>query len=162
MVMMLPMMPIQGCFMGNAGYVFKLNNPYEGLTVVDTKGNVTFLSAENERWLNFKIGEDAGIALSSFAPASRLSEVARTGIADNAQIVDLQGKTKITVNLPIKKLVTTTPSLLQDALVSALVDLPDSEQIAMTMALEKLVDLMEASHIQAAPVLAADPIIPEK
>ncbi|GAB6194549.1 hypothetical protein JCM39068_43050 [Desulfocastanea catecholica] len=80
-----------------------LNNPYEGLTVVDTKGKVTFLSAENERWLNLKIGEGAGIALSSFAPASRLSEVARTGIADNAQIVDLQGKTKVTVNLPIKK-----------------------------------------------------------
>lgn len=80
-----------------------LNNPYEGLTVVDTKGNVTFLSAENERWLNLKVGEGAGIALSSFAPASRLSEVARTGIADNAQIVDLQGKIKITVNLPIKK-----------------------------------------------------------
>ena len=80
-----------------------LNNPYEGLTVVDTEGTVTFLSAENERWLNLKMGEGAGIALSSFAPASRLSEVARTGIADNAQIVDLQGKTKITVNLPIRK-----------------------------------------------------------
>lgn len=66
-----------------------LNNPYEGLTVVDTEGNVTFLSAENERWLNFKMGEGAGIPMSSFAPASRLSEVARTGIADNAQIVDL-------------------------------------------------------------------------
>jgi len=49
------------------------------------------------------MGEGAGIALSSFAPASRLAEVARTGIADNAQIVDLQGRTKITVNLPIKK-----------------------------------------------------------
>jgi transcriptional regulator with PAS, ATPase and Fis domain len=49
------------------------------------------------------VGEGAGIALSSFAPASRLAEVARTGIADNAQIVDLQGRTKITVNLPIKK-----------------------------------------------------------
>jgi len=80
-----------------------LNNPYEGLTVVDTEGNVTFLSAENERWLNLEMGEGAGIALSSFAPASRLSEVARTGIADNAQIVDLQGRTKITVNLPIKR-----------------------------------------------------------
>jgi transcriptional regulator with PAS, ATPase and Fis domain len=80
-----------------------LNNPYEGLTVVDTDGKVTFLSAENERWLKLRRGEGAGIALSSFAPASRLAEVARTGIADNAQIVDLQGRTKITVNLPIKK-----------------------------------------------------------
>ncbi|MBB5349393.1 sigma 54-interacting transcriptional regulator [Desulfoprunum benzoelyticum] len=80
-----------------------LNNPYEGLTVVDTEGRVTFLSAANERWLNLQMGEGAGIALASFAPASRLAEVARTGVADDAQIVDLQGKTKITVNLPIKK-----------------------------------------------------------
>jgi transcriptional regulator with PAS, ATPase and Fis domain len=80
-----------------------LNNPYEGLTVVDTNGRVTFLSSENEQWLNLKMGEGAGIALSSFAPTSRLSEVARTGIADNAQLMDVQGKTKITLNLPIKK-----------------------------------------------------------
>lgn len=80
-----------------------LNNPYEGLTVVDTKGNVTFLSAENERWLHLKMGGGAGIALSSFAPTSHLSEVARTGIADNAQLMDVQGHTKITLNLPIKK-----------------------------------------------------------
>jgi len=80
-----------------------LNNPYEGLTVVDTKGNVTFLSPENERWLHLQTGEGAGIALSSFAPTSRLSEVARTGVADNAQLMDVDGHTKITLNLPIKK-----------------------------------------------------------
>jgi transcriptional regulator with PAS, ATPase and Fis domain len=79
-----------------------LNNPYEGLTAVDTKGNVTFLSPANERWLGLEVGGGAGLPLSSFAPASRLSDVARTGVADNAQVVDLQGKTKITTNLPIK------------------------------------------------------------
>lgn len=80
-----------------------LNNPYEGLTAVDTKGKVTFLSPANERWLGLEIGGGAGLDLSSFAPASRLSEVARTGVADNAQVVDLQGKTKVTINLPIKR-----------------------------------------------------------
>lgn len=79
-----------------------LNNPYEGLTAVNTKGEVTFISPENERWLGFDIGGGIGLPLSSFAPASRLSDVARTGVADSAQVVDLQGKTKITINLPIK------------------------------------------------------------
>ncbi|WP_459945972.1 MarR family winged helix-turn-helix transcriptional regulator [Desulfocastanea catecholica] len=61
-----------------------------------------------------------------------------------------------------EQLVAATPSLLQDTLKNALVDLPDSEQIAMTIALEKLVDLMEAGHIQAAPILETGPIIAKK
>lgn len=80
-----------------------LNSPYEGLTAVDTNGNVTFLSPSTEQWLGFELGGGAGLALSSYAPASRLADVARTGIADNAQVVDLQGKTKVTINLPIKR-----------------------------------------------------------
>ncbi|MFZ2947869.1 MAG: sigma 54-interacting transcriptional regulator, partial [Desulfuromonadaceae bacterium] len=80
-----------------------LNSPYEGLTAVDTNGKVTFLSPANEQWLGFESGGGAGVALSSYAPASRLTDVARTGVADTAQVVDLQGKTKVTINLPIKR-----------------------------------------------------------
>jgi hypothetical protein len=56
-----------------------------------------------------------------------------------------------------RQLTAATPFLLQNTLVNALVELPDSEQIAMTMAMEKLVDLMEAGHIQADPVLETGP-----
>lgn len=80
-----------------------LNSPYEGLTAVDTNGNVTFLSPATEQWLGFELGGGSGVALSSYAPASRLSDVARTGVADTAQVVDLQGTTKVTINLPIKR-----------------------------------------------------------
>ena len=80
-----------------------LSNPYEGLTAVDTEGRVTFLSPANEKWLGLEVGAGLGIPLSDFAPGSRLAETARTGVADSAQVVDLQGKTKITINLPIKR-----------------------------------------------------------
>ena len=80
-----------------------LDNAYEGLTVVDTNGKVTLLSPTNERWFGLEAGGGAGRALSDLAPASALSEVARTGVAERAQVVDLQGKTKITVNLPIRR-----------------------------------------------------------
>ena len=59
------------------------------------------------------------------------------------------------------QLVAAAPSLLQDTLVSALVELPDSEQISITMALEKLVDLMEAGHSDAAQIPDARPILPK-
>ncbi len=52
-----------------------------------------------------------------------------------------------------EELVAAAPSLLQDTLSNALVELPESEQISIAMALEKLVDLLEARHIGAAPVL---------
>ncbi len=61
-----------------------------------------------------------------------------------------------------EQLITAAPSLLQDTLVSALIALPDEEQISITMALEKLVDLMEAGHISAAPLLETGPLLPEK
>ena len=52
-----------------------------------------------------------------------------------------------------EKLLTDTTSLLQDTLAKALLELPELEQITITLALEKLTDLMEARHIEAAPIL---------
>ncbi|WP_243371681.1 sigma 54-interacting transcriptional regulator [Geotalea sp. SG265] len=80
-----------------------LDNPYEGLTVVDTKGKVTLLSSSNERWLGLKSGGGMGLDLTNIAPKSHLSDVARTGVPERAQVVDLRGKTKVTVNLPIRR-----------------------------------------------------------
>ncbi len=67
----------------------------------------------------------------------------------------------ITITAAGEQLVTAAPSLLQDTLASALVELPEIEQVSITMALEKLVDLMEAGHIGAAPVLETGPLNPE-
>lgn len=61
-----------------------------------------------------------------------------------------------------EQLIAAVPSLLQDTLVSALIELPDEEQISITMSLEKLVDLMEVGHISAAPLLETGPLLPEK
>ena len=52
-----------------------------------------------------------------------------------------------------EKMVADAPSLLRDTLASALVELPEQEQVAITMSLEKLVDLMEARDVDAAPLL---------
>jgi sigma-54 dependent transcriptional regulator, acetoin dehydrogenase operon transcriptional activator AcoR len=95
--------PYGDCPMNEEMVRMVLDNPYEGLTVVDTMGKVTFLSPTNERWFGLEAGGGAGRALSDLAPASRLSDVARTGVADRAQVVDLHGKTKITVNLPLRQ-----------------------------------------------------------
>ncbi|WP_303720209.1 MarR family winged helix-turn-helix transcriptional regulator [Malonomonas rubra] len=61
-----------------------------------------------------------------------------------------------------QKLVVAAPSLLQDTLSNALAELPEIEQVSITLAMEKLVDLMEAGHIGAAPVLETGSLTPEK
>ncbi|MGH7142759.1 MAG: MarR family transcriptional regulator [Planctomycetota bacterium] len=52
-----------------------------------------------------------------------------------------------------RELVTAAPSPLQDRLAAALKLLPESEQRAITAALNRVVDLMEVSHLDAAPML---------
>jgi len=64
----------------------------------------------------------------------------------------------ISITAAGKRLVAEAPSLLQDTLAQALVELPELEQVSITLALEKLVDLMEARHIGAAPVLETGPL----
>lgn len=61
-----------------------------------------------------------------------------------------------------KDLVAAAPSLLQDTLATALVDLPEIEQVSITLALEKLVDLMEARHIGASPLLETGSLTAEE
>jgi len=68
----------------------------------------------------------------------------------------------ISITAAGRQLVDAAPSLLQDTLSSALVELPEIEQVSITLALEKLVDLMEARHIGAAPLLETGSIPPEK
>ncbi|PLX86711.1 MAG: MarR family transcriptional regulator [Desulfuromonas sp.] len=57
-----------------------------------------------------------------------------------------------------ERLVKSTPSSLQDTLADALKCLPELEQVSITLALEKVVDLMEARKIEASPVLETGPL----
>lgn len=52
-----------------------------------------------------------------------------------------------------EQLLDRAPSALQDTFAEALKRLPELEQVSITLALEKIVDLMEAGKIEASPVL---------
>lgn len=80
-----------------------LDNPYEGLTVVDREGRITLLSPSNEKWFGLEPGGAIGLLLADLSPKSRLPQVAKTGTPERAQVLDLHGKTKVTLNLPVKK-----------------------------------------------------------
>lgn len=56
-------------------------------------------------------------------------------------------------------LVESAPSPLQETLSCSLKNLPALEQVSITMALDKLVNLMEAGEISAAPILETGPLL---
>ena len=117
------------------------------------------------------IKENGPITSAKLAQKIYLSPSTIVGIIDRLEEKKLVQRTRdskdrrlihICVTSTGEQLIAAAPSLLQDTLVSALIELPDEEQISITMALEKLVDLMEAGHISAAPLLETGPILPEK
>lgn len=54
-----------------------------------------------------------------------------------------------------RDLAATAPSPLQESLTASLSELPELEQTAIALSLERVVELMEAQHIKAAPLLEA-------
>lgn len=52
-----------------------------------------------------------------------------------------------------------TPSPLQDRLAEGLAQLPELEQAAIALALERVCELMEAQHIDSSPILETGPIV---
>ncbi|HKJ04521.1 MAG TPA: MarR family transcriptional regulator [Geopsychrobacteraceae bacterium] len=108
------------------------------------------------------IKEEAPISCGNLAKKVYLSPSTVVGIVDRLEEKKLVSryrgnKDRRLVHLLItptgEKLVEEAPSLLQETLANALVELPKIEQVSITLALEKLVDLMEARHIGAAPLL---------
>jgi DNA-binding MarR family transcriptional regulator len=55
-----------------------------------------------------------------------------------------------------RELAASAPSALQDGLADALKELPQLEQATIALSLKRVVDLMEAGHLDAAPILETD------
>ena len=59
-----------------------------------------------------------------------------------------------------KALADSAPSPLQDTLAEAMSKLPEAELVTIAGSLERIVELMQMRHIDAAPILEAGPIDP--
>ncbi len=59
-----------------------------------------------------------------------------------------------------KALVASAPSPLQDTLADAMNELPESEKVTIAESLDRIVEMMEVRHIDAAPILETGLINP--
>lgn len=115
--------------------------------------------------------EDGPLTSAKLAKMVYLSPSTVVGIIDRLEEKKLVTRTRdsrdrrlvhISITASGEQLVNDAPSLLQDTLSRGLAELPEAEQVSITLALEKLVDLMEARHIDAAPILEPGPLNPGK
>ncbi len=113
------------------------------------------------------IGENGSLTTTKLAQTVFLSPSTVVGIVDRlekkglvARTRGLQDRRQVQIGLTEsgKLLAQSAPSPLQDTLADALKGLPELEQVSITLALEKVVDLMEAGRIEAAPVLETGPL----
>lgn len=80
--------------------------------------------------------------------------VARTRALDDRRVVQVTATTRGI------ELARRAPSPLQQTLANALNALPELEQATIALSLERVVTLMEAQRLDAAPILATEPINP--
>lgn len=73
---------------------------------------------------------------------------------------DLKDRRLVQVSLtePGKALVASAPSPLQDTLANAMNELPEAKLATIAESLDRIVQMMEARHIDAAPILETGPI----
>lgn len=108
------------------------------------------------------INQNGPLTTTKLAKAVYLSPSTIVGIVDRLEERNLvtrkrgskdRRQVQICLTEAGEQLLGRAPSALQDTLADALVSLPELEQVSITLALEKIVDLMEAGKIEASPVL---------
>jgi DNA-binding MarR family transcriptional regulator len=108
------------------------------------------------------IKENGPLTTTKLAHAVYLSPSTIVGIVDRLEEKNLVARQRgnkdrrqvqICLTESGEQLLDSAPSALQDTLAEALKKLPELEQVSITLALEKIVDLMEAGKIEASPVL---------
>jgi len=89
----------------NDGDLIKLtlDNPYEGLVIVNTKGIITYFSKSNEKIFNKKREEAVGKHVTEVIPNTRLHIVAKTGKAEIGEVMLVGNEEKIVGRFPLKK-----------------------------------------------------------
>jgi len=117
------------------------------------------------------VNEQGPLTTSSLARQVYLSPSTIVGIVDRLEQKGLALRKRNSVDRRVvnievtqkgRKLVHSAPSPLQASLANALQNLPKPEQAAISRALEKIIALMEADNIDAAPMLETGSLLNRK
>lgn len=93
-------------FVGSVDFAYAILNhlvssPYEGMTVVDDKAKVRFISPVHEGFFRLGTGEAVGKPVTEVIENTRLHEIVRTGKAEIGRIQQMRGVTRVVSRIPI-------------------------------------------------------------
>lgn len=80
-----------------------LSNPFDGMTVVDAKGIVRFISPVHESFFNHQRGEAIGKPVEKVIENTRLHSVIRTGKPEIGHTQNIRGHNRIVSRMPISR-----------------------------------------------------------
>lgn len=115
-----------------------------------------------------RVVESGGLSLKDLASQVHLSPSTMVGIVDRLEAKGLVQRERsradrrlvlITATSAGRQMVSDAPSPLQDALATALDELPELERVAIALSLERVVDLMEIQRLDASPILETGAIL---
>jgi MarR family transcriptional regulator, organic hydroperoxide resistance regulator len=110
----------------------------------------------------YSLFREGDMTLSQLAEHANLSTSTVNGIVDRLENKKLvvrersrEDRRKVYVKITAagRELIKKAPSLLQDSFAESLQLLPELEQVAIALSLERVVELMEAQHLDASPNL---------
>lgn len=79
-----------------------LRNPFDGMTIVDAKGRLVFVSPIHERFFGLKEGEGVGKRVTEVIENTRLNQVVRTGVPEVGRVQRMQGGERVVSRQPIR------------------------------------------------------------
>lgn len=112
----------------------------------------------------YSIGQEEGMTLSELAKKVNLGASTVNGIVDRLEEKGYLKRTRsetdrrrvvLSITSQGLDVSRSAPVLLQDRLASSLRQLPDLEQAAIALSLERVVELMEAGHLDTSPNLVS-------
>ncbi len=80
-----------------------VSSPHIALSVANHKGEISYLSTSNEAYWQLSRGEAINQSAKTVIPNSRLHEVAKSGVAELAQLQVLDGESRIVNRIPIRQ-----------------------------------------------------------
>ncbi len=110
----------------------------------------------------YSVSQEDGMILSELAKKVNLGVSTVNGIVDRLEEKGLlerrrsntdRRRVKLSITQQGRDISRTAPALLQDRLADSLRQLPDLEQAAIALSLERVVELMEAGHLDTSPNL---------
>lgn len=112
--------------------------------------------------------DDGPLTTSALAKLIHLSNSTTVGILDRLEAKDWVVRERsqrdrrivlVHITTEGEEALRSAPSLLQERLASGLANLPETEQLAIAQSLERIVEMLEMTREEAAPLLESGPII---